>query len=830
MMKNNKQNHQFTMSRSAKTDAQVWSLNTLTLSMLLMGFSAPTFALQAMQDEDLRAVNGQDGVQIITSLSEANIDQVYWADDAGRGSEGATNSTLKATADNVKIRQSNASTVPLGADIKLNTGSSNNNVGLDLSASLSPALITVDSFRICDNEATVSCSPAIGNLAIQTSSNIDLNLRTLNGLFSKENLSEMSLGIKNANVYLGQTDVSNKLNQLILKNFNFNFAGRGAIFVDSAEGLRLQTNTRIGGVDSVAGATSTPNDNLGYVDLNRVADSASGKPGFLNTGTYAKDGVTTSSGLNLEIMLNKDVNKADPYAIDATTNSPKGAKGLIRLGASGRMVNSSLEFRGVSGANTVLGNANNANGSSTTLTKNVMGNSGVAFRMKTEFTKDDDSMLNGDKSKATALEIGGAGLNAYGFEFSNLTGLLPSTRASFDSGNVYLNLADTKSLSLPTNTVFQTTRFGNGSYLTKDTDYLQNVHNGTTGVNPYSLVVAIRGAEFQSIARRGRFTTSAGMATNNLFTNSGLDNQWGLALPFYNLNANLALYGTTVKADQAFYYTLAGSNVVKNLVASTGGTARLGLSIAMSTEGVKKDDGSKTTSIMVIDGGKVGTTGTSTDYYMGLRNIDMLLKGAGNLGVENGSVNVSLRDMLIVMSAEVAAGYLPGTTYKTCKLNAGAAGCGTISAAPKNSFSMADDVLFGLKLRIGGDIDFSLIPNNSVDDGSRLTVAGELTLKGDNNTIQISDPQNGSTLGLDRITGKVAFNNAIVVTKDQASGEGKVGFNTSLLMNPDKSTSGVFRARDINFYPPSTGAGARLGELAITGGRISSEFNIIPRN
>ena len=53
---------------------------------------------------------------------------------------------------------------------------------------------------------------------------------------------------------------------------------------------------------------------------------------------------------------------------------------------------------------------------------------------------------------------------------------------------------------------------------------------------------------------------------------------------------------------------------------------------------------------------------------------------------------------------------------------------------------------------------------------------------------------------------------------------------SDFLQNPQQTTSGVFRARDINFYPPNTGSGARLGELAITGGRISSEFNIVPRN
>ncbi|MBF6865522.1 hypothetical protein, partial [Acinetobacter baumannii] len=42
-------------------------------------------------------------------------------------------------------------------------------------------------------------------------------------------------------------------------------------------------------------------------------------------------------------------------------------------------------------------------------------------------TKDNDSMLGSD-GKATTLEIGGAGLNAYGFEFGNLTGLNSATR------------------------------------------------------------------------------------------------------------------------------------------------------------------------------------------------------------------------------------------------------------------------------------------------------------------------------------------------------------------------------------------------------------------
>ncbi len=44
---------------------------------------------------------------------------------------------------------------------------------------------------------------------------------------------------------------------------------------------------------------------------------------------------------------------------------------------------------------------------------------------------------------------------------------------------------------------------------------------------------------------------------------------------------------------------------------------------------------------------------------MGLRNIDMFLKGNGTIGLENGSLNIGLKDMLLALSTEIAAGYLP---------------------------------------------------------------------------------------------------------------------------------------------------------------------------
>lgn len=921
-MKNKKQSHK----------TAYFTLNALAASLFLM--SHPVYALQTLDDSALRQVNGQDGIHVATTYDEINVKQLYWQDDVGHGStdEPYVNNTLRAIADTFKISPNTSSGMKLGTDYKINGGSSvGGKTGLDLSLTTNPSLTTIDKFMICDTEASQRCSDPIGNMAIQTSSQIGIEFKTRDGLFSKDSQSSLLLGLKNANIYLGQTDVNGTLNQLILKNFNFNFLGKGVMFVDPVEGFKVQTNA-VGQTDAkleyldgnINWTTSTkPDAQHGYVNFDRVKDEGSVSATNINgitAGSYKgytdKNGVTdpnatTSSGLNLEFMLSKAVDTSTPYVLNNNTKSPVGAKGLIRVGASGRMVNASLQLRGMTsyanngsaladpvygignygnpdGTN-ILGKANN--GVVTTGSNNIVGKSGIAFRMGADFVIDNDPMLDDDASNsisaseqknATTLEIGGAGLNAYGFEFGNLSGLQSGTRGRFDSGNIYINLADTKSVLLPANYFFQNSRFGNGVFLTADSDYIQNIHTATGTQNPYSILMAIRGAEFQAVSRRGRFTNSARAVTVqnptplNALTdpspgvpqiNEHTNNTWGLALPFYNLNANMAMFGTKVDADKVYYYGVGDTKGTK--VASSGQTDRLGFSLAMSTDGILRDadpnkDGSKTTSIMVIDGGNRGD-GKPTDYYVGLRNIDMLLKGAGSIGVENGSFNVSLKDMLIVMAADVAAGYLPGAKYKTCVTTPSAAACtnGTGSSSPLDNFARKNDALFGLKLRVGGNMDFSLIPNseyqaasasNGNREGSRMNIVGEFELTGDKNTIQISDPNDGSTLGLDNIVGKMAFDNAIVIAPDRRGtaltnptyGEGVVSFNAGFTLNPVGTTgvsannsalslnaqkiAGVFRVRDINLYPPQTGNGARLGELAITGGRLNSQFSIIPRN
>ena len=177
----------------------------------------------------------------------------------------------------------------------------------------------------------------------------------------------------------------------------------------------------------------------------------------------------------------------------------------------------------------------------------------------------------------------------------------------------------------------------------------------------WDLVTTIRGSEFQSLSKRGRFTSSSNVSAGNaIAAGDGLANTWGLGLPFYNLNANIALYSSSYTGA---VYSLDGSNNVTS--GTVTNTQRLGLALALSTEG-KNSDGSKTTSILVIDGGaNANNAGKPTDYYLGLRNLDMLLRGYGSVGFENGNLNINLPDLLMVMSAEIAGGYLPGAKYKT---------------------------------------------------------------------------------------------------------------------------------------------------------------------
>ena len=786
-----------------------FTLTVLSLGILL---AQTGYALQVLEDNDLRDIEGQDGIDLNISYSQADIGNMYWEDMAGTAT-GSTEQALRASANAVQIRDTKpADGLSLGGHYQLDIGSNGTRTGLALKATLNPFTLSVGNFSICDLSAVCDPSGAsgayngtVGSLGVQVDAPMQIELYTPDGLFNETEQASLLLGINNLNLYMGlkPSTTATTQNQLILKNFNFNFNGKGVFYVDATKGLMLETRSGIASGAAKADKFQSPNATHGYVDFTRVTDPDTTGAA---TGTYAG----TSSGVNLEFLTkSKDAPSANTYSLADT-------KGLIRLGASGRMVNSYLQLRGVdvSGQtypNNILGFASNNSTTGSGASNTVMGSRGLGMHFRGEFTTAGDAMLGGDDTKETKLEIGGAGSNAFGFEFSKLQPLAfgSSERAYFDSGDIYFNLANTRHLRMPENTVLNTSRFGGNTseYLTSSADYVQQVHNFAN--NPYSFVTAIRGSEFQAISRRGRFTSSSGVSAGNYIpATSGITNEWGLGLPFYNLNANIAMYSSRYTGN--VFNLDASNNVTSSAVTDT---QRLGFAFGLSTQG-KNSDGSKTTSILVIDGGANSNNGGQpTDYYLGLRNIDMLLSGYGTVGFENGNFNMNLPNLLMVMAAEVAAGYLPGAKYKTGS---------TVESA--DNFNLKKDVLWGLKVKLLGDMTFALVPNNEISatDGSRLSIVGRYNLT--QGALQFSDPIDDSILGFDNMVGMIQFNNNIVINKDN------VTFKYSFNFNPDRAPSQVFRIKDFNLYPPGTARAQRLGEMVITGGTISAEMGIKPRN
>ena len=494
---------------------------------------------------------------------------------------------------------------------------------------------------------------------------------------------------------------------------------------------------------------------------------------------------------------------------------------MIRVGASGRLKNASLTIRGTNGATdtngAILGKAYSA--ADVASTANIMGSSGIAMRVKADFTN--------DGSNPTTLELGHGGDNAYALQFSNFSPLLIRKQnnggafnpdaAYFDSGNVYVNLANTKRLALPENSALNAAPFLAGK-LTISDDYKQLVHSAT-GANPNAVVVATRGTDFQALSRHTEFIADQkiyndGDTSNDPSSTQATTGTWGLGLPFYNLNSNLAIYGTTFTGKPY------GSAAVEN-------AQRLGFSLGMTTQGVSAD-GSKTTSILLIDGKKYGTaldpnnvrqassTGDPINYYIGVRNIDMLLKGYGSIGMEDGSLNLNIPDFMFAAAGQVAVGYLPGSQYKTSL-------GGTAKYAPIDGFLTTKDVLFGLRLRMAGSVDMTMVPGGTTAESNFISFDGNLNLT--SGAVQIVEPVDGSIIGLDNITGKLGFSNQIKIHKDN------VDFNTAFTINPNKDAAGVLRIKDFNLYPATGGVpgnAQRLGEMVFTGGKITSQFNITP--
>ncbi|TCM65827.1 hypothetical protein EC844_11473 [Acinetobacter calcoaceticus] len=767
-----------------------------TLTSCIIASISQAHALQAMSDTDMRAVDGQDGINASINYENVSIDKVAWIDQSGKAT-GEGEQSLAATFGDIKIsRGSLAADKKLGANLSLDIYSSvqqgAQNTGLKLSSDVTLGKISTGSMMVC-KDSSCSTDASMGSLQIESYNPIQFNLLTTNGLFNRDSKTYLDLGIKNLKIGISQKD-QNKENILAMKDFNFNLKSEGYMYLDPENGITLAT----------------------------------GKDGFAN---FIRDEITGRPGINLEFTVNN--------------------KGLMQAGASGEIRNGLVQFGATAKDNNVLGKANTrANAGNVLMSNNqIAGSTGIKLKVAGEFTNDGDN-ING---RATTLELGGGGSYAYGFRFENITSLrtrngitgnetgdigLTTQRAGLEMDGIYINLVDSHQVELPQNEALMNTYLGTTSgakavKIANASDFIQTIAN-TSSINPASAVISLRNVDFVALSRRGQFIATPDVTDARLLP-STTPAKWGLGLPIYNLNSNLAFYAKKSDGKTDFVPNLNGQRVPNlNPVA---GSERIGFSASISTQGVNKD-GSKSTSILLIDGADnknyANNVTTPTDYYIGLRNIDMLLNGYGSIGFEDGQLNVSMPDLKMIMSAQLAAGYLPGAKYKSCPSTGGC-------YAPSNNFASNYDVLSGIKIRLAGDINFALVPRAILTDQfgllkenvNALNIVGIMNLNSSsnmNNAIQIVDVD-GSTLGIDNLSGSIGFDNNLIINKDN------VGFHYSFVFNPKKKPEGVFRARDVNLYPATTENGVtavgnpqRLGEIAITGGRLDANLTLTPRD
>ncbi len=163
---------------------------------------------------------------------------------------------------------------------------------------------------------------------------------------------------------------------------------------------------------------------------------------------------------------------------------------------------------------------------------------GLHLNVSADFTRAGNSLLGA--ATPTTFELGHTGTGSYAIEFSNLSPLnvrtsidpnsaINSQNAYIDFGQIYINNIRTNSMGFVVNDQIKTI-LGAQNY--------ELIYNPSPTGNASNMAfIAVRGLDFQAIARKARFISDNSIAVNN--TNEGT---WGLGIPIYNLNANAAFF------------------------------------------------------------------------------------------------------------------------------------------------------------------------------------------------------------------------------------------------------------------------------------------------
>ena len=759
---------------------KIIKLNLLTLCICAANQS---YALQALNDQILSDVTGQDGISITHEASKVDIKQLNWVDPAEVGK-----TPIKLGLHNIEVKTATGyNNIKTKLDFDVGTtqlANGTQGVGIQLSASVSPFTATAAQIMLmCSpNCATGETDQNLGSFKLSTISPFEVYLATTNGLFNRDSKVHLDFKLQNASISYGQNN-----QDLTLKDFNFNLSADGYLYIDETEGVVLTSKGSVG-------------DNI--VVLGRVEDK---------TDVHdSRVGNATNPGLNVDLRY-------------GSANSTH--RNLIRIGASGALTNGKIALNadqtGVAKFNTV----NRVNGN--VQENEVVASAGYGFKnagglhlnVSADFTRAGNSLLGA--STPTTFELGHTGTGSYAIEFSNLSPLnvrtstdpnsaINSQNAYIDFGQIYINNIRTNSMGFVVNDQIKTI-LGAQNY--------ELIYNPSPTGNASNMAfIAVRGLDFQAIARKARFISDNSIAVNN--TNEGT---WGLGIPIYNLNANAAFF--------AKKYT------------NTTGTVKdgLGYDIAVSTDGYGEDSqgNPKTTSIIVIDGA-MSKHGEEVNYYTGLRNIDSYFKANGVIGFNENEIYIKADSLLFAANAEIAIGQLPGALYN-CP--AGVNSCAK-EVVPINNFAKKDDVLASIAFMLDGKGELFIIPGLEAVGGTPQSNYLSFKSNFEFNTLSSTDLSNESKKGsfislsntdsngtttktssfnLNKMQGHLGLNGKIHMQKDSVVIDNQVQFNYKALAG---GQGAAFRT-EVALSP--TGTMQKVADIAITGGAMRSTLGITPR-
>ncbi len=759
---------------------KIIKLNLLTLCICAANQS---YALQALNDQILSDVTGQDGISITHEASKVDIKQLNWVDPAEVGK-----TPIKLGLHNIDVKTATGyNNIKTKLDFDVGTtqlANGTQGVGIQLSASVSPFTATAAQIMLmCSpNCATGETDQNLGSFKLSTISPFEVYLATTNGLFNRDSKVHLDFKLQNASISYGQNN-----QDLTLKDFNFNLSADGYLYIDETEGVVLTSKGSVG-------------DNI--VVLGRVEDK---------TDVHdSRVGNATNPGLNVDLRY-------------GSANSTH--RNLIRIGASGALTNGKIVLNadqtGVAKFNTV----NRVNGN--VQENEVIASAGYGFKnagglhlnVSADFTRAGNSLLGA--ATPTTFELGHTGTGSYAIEFSNLSPLnvrtstdpnsaINSQNAYIDFGQIYINNIRTNSMGFVVNDQIKTI-LGAQNY--------ELIYNPSPTGNASNMAfIAVRGLDFQAIARKARFISDNSIAVNN--TNEGT---WGLGIPLYNLNANAAFF--------AKKYT------------NTVGTVKdgLGYDIAVSTDGYGEDSqgNPKTTSIIVIDGA-MSKHGEEVNYYTGLRNIDSYFKANGVIGFNENEIYIKADNLLFAANAEIAIGQLPGALYN-CP--AGVDSCAK-EVVPINNFAKKDDVLASIAFMLDGKGELFIIPGLEAVGGTPQSNYLSFKSNFEFNTLSSTDLSNESKKGsfislsntdsngtttktssmnLNKMQGHLGLNGKIHMQKDSVVIDNQVQFNHKALAGGQGT---AFRT-EVALSP--TGTMQKVADIAITGGAMRSTLGITPR-